>query len=85
MTSRDSSFEPQRRLYLLRPVESTSWDSARGFVVAATSDLQARAFAADRCGDEGPGVWTSSDRSTCQRIDDEVPPLGVVIRDFLNG
>jgi len=77
--------ETVNRLYLLKTLAHPDYDEARAFVVSAPCSLHARAFAADNCGDEGPTVWTDSTRSTCDRIDDDVPAAGVVIRDFHAG
>lgn len=76
-------------LYILRPVEgkdtgSGPWnpwyDTAQGFVVAATSMWEARKLAADQCGGEGKGSWMDSRLSTCGVL--KADKQGVILRDF---
>ena len=79
------------KLYLLRLNEDTvaestfGYDIARGFVVRALSPHQARTFASECCGDEGPDVWLNRTQSTCKLLTPENAGLGVVLRDFRAG
>lgn len=73
-----------RRLYLLKACDEPGpEDKVAGFVVCATSELEARSLAARQALDEGARCWLSADQSTCQDIGqpaDDVE-VGVVLRD----
>jgi|PlaIllAssembly_1097288.scaffolds.fasta_scaffold74602_3 hypothetical protein len=88
-------------LWLIKPVAhhpDWGWDTARGFVVRASSEEEARMIASlpTRCtddvppeliegsGDEGPYPWLDKSQTTCVRLHDR-GPRGVILRDFLNG
>lgn len=78
-----------KNLYLLRLRDneelSRTHDIATGFIVRATSSRQARKFASDCCGDEGPEIWINTQTSTCNILTPESAGLGVVMRDFRAG
>ena len=71
------------KLWILEPIELWNpwYDRAFGFVVQAETETDARAIAADHCGDEGRAAWGSSDETTCIELEAGESP-GVVMRDF---
>ena len=71
-------------LYLLeRKEKDINYDEMAGCVVAATSEAQARAAAADHAVDEGDGTWRDESRTSCTQLAaaSEVRS-GIVLRDF---
>lgn len=70
-------------IYILRRKEVWEpwYDSAFGFVVRASSEKEARQFAAKDAGDEGSESWIDATKTTCDILtcDGE---SGVIIRDF---
>jgi hypothetical protein len=67
-----------------RPEWADPWDKARGFVVRAENEYQARSIAAARCGYEGRDAWLDPTASTCKELTPE-GEAGLVLRDFLDG
>jgi hypothetical protein len=69
-------------LYLLRPL--TDWDpwydKVFGFVVRASSPVEAREMAANECGDEGAAVWLDPENTTCEELLAEGESV-VILRD----
>ena len=62
------------------------WDTARGFVVRAESEEQARELANAQAGEEnskGYKPWLESKYTTCEELTYEGEP-GIVIRDYIN-
>ena len=59
-------------------------DEISGFVIRAESEAAARAVAASKCGDEGPGWWRDPERSTCELLEPDGPE-GVMLVDFWEG
>ena len=74
-------------LWILRLIndDSASWspwyDKAFGHIVRATTEQQARQFAADACGDEGKHAWIDDMQSSCVLLSTDGPD-GVVMTDF---
>lgn len=58
------------KLWLLerRDTEIVGWDEARGVVVAAETEDEARLLASQKRGDEGAGAWTDMTRTTCEEL-----------------
>jgi len=77
------------RLYILTYPEA-SYDDAAGFVVRATSALNARNIVADAPRAEGPGlegknVWLDPGVTTCKTLRPERGEYVVLMRDFRAG
>lgn len=73
------------RFYELCLVETREkYDIARGFVVRAVDEDQARYLAAENCGDEGAEAWHSRIQSTCEELTTDGAAC-VIIRDFKPG
>ena len=74
-------------LYMLKQNDGDDikYDIAVGFIIRAESHQQARKFASECCGDEGPRTWLNPEMSTCQRLKPESAGLGVLMRDFRAG
>lgn len=78
------------KLYILRPANLNArndnpWDpwynKSLGFVVRAETDKQARQFAADNAGDEGPDAWLEVRYSSCDELTDN-GDASMILRDF---
>lgn len=73
------------KLWLLHPINPHEgpwdpwYDKAFGFVVRAENETEARAFAANGCGDEGEYPWINAVFSTCIELLPE-GEQGVVIQ-----
>jgi hypothetical protein len=71
------------KLWLLTlPDTVTTYDCARGFVVRAKNESEARAFAVANCGDEGASAWLEI--AACLPLPQR-GESGVILRDFLAG
>jgi len=73
-------------LWVLAPMATApllGYDTVEGFVICAVDRNRARAFAADRCGDEGGAVWLDPEQSTCLALFPSRP--GVILREFRAG
>ncbi len=60
------------------------YNCAHGFVIRAYNQYEARAIAADSCGDEGKGLWQDPTQSECVHLTG-CGNIGLVIRDFIHG
>jgi hypothetical protein len=81
-------------LYLLQWLGAEGWDEAHGFVIAAESEVRARASVDGHCGDEcgncrrsprpAPCVWLDPAQASCELIGTAAPGVEpcVVLRDF---
>lgn len=58
----------------------TWYDKAFGFIVRAETEDDARRYANEVCGDEGP-VWTHEKYTYCTILKDDGTP-GVIMHDF---
>jgi len=72
------------KLWILNRAEEAGYDEARGFVVRASSAVNARRLASAQAGDEEPATWTDPKRSTCRELKSD-GISGVVMYDFRNG
>jgi hypothetical protein len=70
-------------LFLLEPIEDWEpwYDKAFGFVIRASTEVDARQLASQNAGDEGKDVWLDAAKTRCQVIDPNGPP-NVLCRDF---
>lgn len=66
---------------LKRNEDKVGWDEAAGFVVNADTENQARLYASEQAGDEGPDVWLDPGLSACTMLSN-TPARGVVLRDY---
>jgi hypothetical protein len=77
-------------IYSLRNIwdRSPIYDAYDGFIVAASSEKDARILANERPGDEGP-IWTDPTKVSCEHIGFTLPsdiPVGYIISsDFHAG
>jgi hypothetical protein len=62
------------------PIWQPWYDKTFGFVVRAETEADARRFASEDCGDEGPQAWLSSEHSTCVELTPDGEP-GIVIQN----
>lgn len=70
------------KLYLIKR-EECGYDEARGFVVAAENEAEARKLASIESGDEGKHCWLDEKESECTLISNKTNlKSGVVLRDF---
>jgi hypothetical protein len=75
-------------IYLLkRTSDGIGYDEFDGFVVYAESEEYARNIAARHKGDEGSGVWTDPQKSTCAAIGSTTNKVeaGLVLGSFNAG
>lgn len=68
------------KIWVLRACRDPKWDTFDGHVVAAMSESEARALAADYTGCGG-GEWLDAGSSSCERIDG-VERVGVILSSF---
>ena len=59
-------------------------DIVAEFVVRAESEDDARRFASEQAGDEGPGQWLDPALSSCEKVVKK-GKAGVVVRAFVPG
>ena len=71
-------------VYLLERAGDIGYDEAAGFVVAASTEADAREQAAERAGNEGGDTWLMPSLSTCEAIG-PARQSGVILRSFRAG
>ncbi len=73
------------KLWLLDPIsdDDCSWDCARGFVIRAKTEDEARKIAESHHGDESDyeEFWTNPAKSTCKILSNK-GKMELILRDF---
>lgn len=73
-------------LYLLTSKrESPAYDVYLRMLVRADNEVHARTLAGTLAADEGPQTWWYDEYSTCELVEPNEGPIGVVIADFNAG
>jgi hypothetical protein len=75
------------KLYLLANLGDVDYDSFDGFVVAASSEEEARSFANERPSDEG-AIWQNEEKSSCSLIASSVAEgvaKGIILASYNAG
>ena len=76
-------------IFVLRPITGDEkvgpwhpwYDKIFGFVICASTQSEARAMAAAKCGAEGAAVWLDPRMTTCTNIDNMRDETRIIMRD----